>query len=127
MVNIEKVTQLHDFLAENPAKLHMGYWGRVSRVQDSDCQEITCGTTACIAGWAVILDGWKPNHVSENGLFESVTKDGTLRDVENLAGEILGITRTQQNKLFFLGDDQAVPALQDLIEDPETTFNEFYG
>lgn len=54
-----------------------------------------CGTAACFAGHAVLMDGWEVVHV-----FGDIEKDGKLDMVGRVAQRLLGLTVEQADRLF---------------------------
>ena len=77
----------------DPAKLDMGKWHGESR---------GCGTSHCIAGWAVHL---------EPGGYDLEKKVGSTHKAGNI---LLGV---EASKLFFLKDDEARSALHRVMND----------
>jgi hypothetical protein len=67
-----------------------------------------CGTTACFAGWSVVLDGWMPvMHVGESQdedvllSAEWCEREGLERSIPDLAEELLGLESYQAVQLFY--------------------------
>jgi hypothetical protein len=52
-------------------------------------EEPWCGTVYCVAGKIALDHGWKPCHFLPEA--ENWVKDGEVRDIEELASEILGL------------------------------------
>lgn len=90
---------------------------QIRREPKSHCQvswglpapDTPCGTRACIAGWAVVLDqGYRPTEniktVGEYGhcrVWSSESgPDIYERDIGPMAAELLGLTATEQRILF---------------------------
>lgn len=64
-----------------------------------------CATTACFAGWALMLDGGR-----SIGTFSIELPDGEVidqDDIETRARERLGLTREEAHALFYAPDDIA--------------------
>ena len=82
---LERVLGLMDAYPEN---VDMQTWAKGTLVIDKGIAP-TCGTTGCIAGYALAL---------QNGYFSIESMD----DIEKHAGDVLGLTDCQKLKLFFL-------------------------
>lgn len=82
--------------------------------------EGTCGTTACIAGWAALHAGWKFNTTMEISphdgwtamTYETISPTGesehltSTPDLETQGAEALGLTHEQAQTLFFTMDEK---------------------
>lgn len=88
MRNVELLEETLQFIKDNP---------------DKHDQETFCGTAQCFAGWAVALEGWSMSDLG--GLW--VEKDGEVRDVDDLAQELLGINQAEADNLFSGGNNIA--------------------
>lgn len=78
-----------------------------------------CGTTHCIAGWALSLSGvdlkW-----TEEGYLDWVERDGVSTHPGEVARELLGLTREEGDTLFLALDSEfALRNLDDAIEAAE--------
>ena len=62
-----------------------------------------CGTTACFAGWIVVLAGYRLN--GDGVVFDTQGKP-VGRNAESLAIELLGIDFDQAGDLFFVDNDE---------------------
>ncbi len=83
-MNVELLRRVQAHILEEPRRLNMDHWIRTGQTgPDSPA----CGTTACIAGWALELDG----------------KDPSLLFADVDAAKTLGITPMQGERLFFVG------------------------
>jgi hypothetical protein len=86
--------------------------------QDSFVEGVTtnlCGTTMCIAGTAVFLDG------GVKALTE--TLEGDRPDFDVQARELLGLTRDESRALFYTYDNEnALKALKALIKGNKEKF-----
>jgi len=83
---------LHDVkecILADPSQFHMANWQIPS-------EHSSCGTTGCIAGWAVWLD--KPE---ERDYKKNISLIPPC-DIEPTAQQSLGITKRQGNALFFV-------------------------
>jgi hypothetical protein len=112
MPNIELLTQVRDLIKAQPEKLDMSTWATVNSdsvdLGNGTTAKVSCGTTACIAGWAVQLAGHKllVNLDSRpyDGSFlinQSVAKNGRAVDIEESARKLLGLTEKEVGVLFY--------------------------
>jgi hypothetical protein len=90
---IEKVL---DHVTAHPDELDMGVWAQ------SNAQ---CGTTACFAGWAIIL-GTNAELVNGNSYLnpdgaDYCRLDGEILEIDEVAAELLGLDGDQDD-LFFM-------------------------
>lgn len=86
-------------------RLNMDHWceapdGAVSLAELTD--ENTCGTTACLAGWVVAMQG---HQVQESGRVWASTGE-YLGRVEQLAADWLGLSYAVADRLFYADNDQ---------------------
>lgn len=93
-MNRELLLRVADMIEQNPDQFDMGSWG------------YTCGTKACIAGWAVICTYGRENVYFSSPYVKVKDVDcgagtGISVPVENLARELLGLSEYRANKLFF--------------------------
>jgi hypothetical protein len=91
--------------------LNMDHWA------GSDEPRMTCNTTMCLAGHAVVAAGKALAWVQDTDSGEwqaSTTTDG--RSVEHFAAEYLGLDDDQANDLFFETPADTPEALWDAIE-----------
>lgn len=119
-MNIEKLTQLRDFMAAHPDQIDMGSW--VSE----------CGTSACAAGWAVKLDGidLPPTPPRANSLvideatrtarwttYDNARMEPEEVNIEIYARDLLGLAEYDAEDLFYNTlDYHVVDKLTKLIE-----------
>lgn len=64
-----------------------------------------CGTSACIAGWVAMAEGWKPRNFGEYSI-ETTWKKGKNQhdDVADIATRLLGVPKIGASALFdYLG------------------------
>lgn len=91
-INVELLNKVKRHILENPRRLNMNYV--IARKGEKEVQLHpsnfsrrwpSCGTVGCIAGWTVLL------------------KDGMdfAGDAQSRAQELLGITSSQANELFY--------------------------
>jgi hypothetical protein len=110
------LTQVED----HPKQFDMSVWGEMER---------SCGTVACLAGWALILSGWK---LVDDCTFESPDGKREIyrgQDIEREAQAALDLTDDKMwdgadvAPLFALGEFEAVTRLRELVEEAEATAN----
>ncbi|MFB7596919.1 hypothetical protein [Streptomyces sp. NPDC056160] len=82
-----------DAIDYEPAAFNMGTWATLPTGKLKPGEEIQCGTTMCVAGWAAHLTGHTLQSDEDNGVI-AVTADGRERDVEEVAAEALGLDDT---------------------------------
>lgn len=130
MRNIELLTKIRDLIERDPGKLDMGSFSKISENElgrhlgYGEVIEIDCGTTQCIAGWAVWLCGYR-FRASVGDLdvdsrdcyaFECIDSVGRFRSIDASARELLGITWNDAEFLFYeVGNNDAVDVLNDFI------------
>jgi len=117
-MNKERMLELAELLENaNPKHFHLGSWFgfhnqiRWSPVVSGDIKlsdlitdtnnQIGCGTTACIAGWAIAM---KYNFNAEHTPKEEIGRE---------AAEYLGITEEQMYRLFYADEDSIWAELQE--------------
>lgn len=64
----------------------------------------SCGTTACLAGWAVVLSGYRVN--ARAAVIAADSGEIVAADIQSFAAELLGITYAQSEDLFFVDNDE---------------------
>jgi len=89
--NIKLAKQIQEQIRKEPRQFYMGYWFTNGYGDDIP----NCGTTACIAGWALALSwGLNPR--------QAEARTNRLKTPErDLACKKLRITQFQGTKLFF--------------------------
>lgn len=129
--NIELLTKVRDLVEKQPEKLNMENWAWCDVEWDFDGdgykKVVDCGTTACIAGWAVQLHGYKfLLHDGDQYAIECIARNGRVMNIEYKAQELLGLTDDEANSLFInTSKDDAVDRLNDLIDGK--THKEIWG
>lgn len=124
--NIELLTRVRDYIAVNPQSLDMDIWATLKDVVEfKDGQaKVSCGTTACIAGWAVQLAGDKllveePCYPFNEGtvfdIDQCVAKNGRVTHIDDRAQKLLGLTGIEADILFTCDNDEAIEYLDKLI------------
>lgn len=113
--NIELLTRVRDHIVAHPESHDQNWWGRLGEgatVLEVDnglfVVEPSCGTAACVAGWACLLNGDKPA-VSKYYLpdgpdyvaYSQVqSKSGKYHHIKVRARKLLGISRYEADVLF---------------------------
>lgn len=121
MANMEKIDRVLDYVERNPERLDMGEWIGASDergvLPDPSEPGWECGTVACFAGWAAILDGWTPTYsapVASSTV--TVRKDGVIEKVWDVARDALELTEREAHKLFLCAYGlDGVRAMVDLL------------
>jgi hypothetical protein len=99
-MNVERLKQVADLIAQNPTQFNMDWWFHESDAVGNDAGG--CGTAACIGGWAVFL-----KYKSKKGRTPTLAQvcdhcdDGSTIDE---ATEALKLTPTEANRLFVLSE-----------------------
>lgn len=99
-----------DSIAKNPEMHRQNHFGRKTE----------CGTTMCIAGWTISnerpdLIDWQYSG-SELYMFLDATVT-EFRDLEEAAGELLGLDRDGSFELFFeMEDERAIEIVTNIAE-----------
>ena len=108
MINFERLDAAITYAAAHPAKFDMYTWFKQTR----------CGTTACLAGTALLQAGYEPRFTASGRaedleLFDedgdpyaitAVWLDGVAYPVSETAAELLGLTDDQADDIFNLAD-----------------------
>lgn len=127
--NVQLLTKVRDLIKTEPAKLDMGLWGTtptdVIKFKNGFAK-VSCGTTACIAGWAVQLSGdkllvreedlctgWETDETTE--VEYCIAGNGRSFLIDDRAQKLLGLTSDETDVLFMCTDRQAVEYLGVLI------------
>ena len=98
MTDFERLDEAITYAAEHPNEFDMNSWFNVK----------PCGTTACLAGTAAMLAGWKPALDGSDyfpGEWDSVVKPGMTepQQAEDVAMSIFDFTEVQSS-IFYLPD-----------------------
>ena len=107
-MNIELAEKVLDHASRFPDSFDMGDWWYQDEWDGASTEPWKCGTTACIAGWAMYLSG------------EVTFRDGQpLCDggYEELGADLLGISLDDAQWLFYLDEGEAINALHCLIDE----------
>jgi hypothetical protein len=118
MANTELFRKIHEIISADPMKLEMSNWERrpidAYRDPDTTLEQDLCGTTRCVAGWAVALTTGTPLFVGFSGVRHPAVKElfrahGLTFDDDfvDLGAELLGLDKTDAYRLFFSSDLRA--------------------
>ena len=122
-LNTELFKKIHEVVSANPQRHDQGTWESVL-TQDGTSFLPECGTTRCVAGWAVHLTTGQKLFHWEPGMPSVILSDSTIRlaqehgipiesiddlgVVPNVASKMLGLTDIEAENLFYnAGDDRA--------------------
>lgn len=98
-------------------------------------EEHPCNTTLCVAGWAVVLNGYSlhrvPRQSGENHFMWHfyAEKDGKNFHIDELAMELLGLDMQDAEKLFSetISNEQALEALEYIVNGIPIDWDEIVG
>jgi len=106
-MNTELFAKIHEVITVEPRLFDMTTW------EDTNA----CGTTRCIAGWAVHLNTNQPLYTQFGDLHESVAElseslgieviGGYNSDFQNIARELLGLDAWTAARVFYISDTRA--------------------
>lgn len=125
--NIPLLTQVRDLIQADASKLDMSLWASVPvdavQLNGGITAKVSCGTTACVAGWTVQLAGdqllVREDQVAEStdtyDVSESVAKNGRVCGIEDRARKLLGLTYEEAGDLFFLDYAEEVVEMLDRL------------
>jgi len=106
-----------DFVTAHRDQFDMGAWGYTSHA---------CGTTGCLAGWAMILSGYTLAVNQSSGAETFRRPDGSeVSDEGGEAQELLGLTAGERDNgsgaspLFLMYEDEAIERFRELVEASE--------
>jgi hypothetical protein len=87
MVNVELLEKVMTFIKDHPDRHNQAVWAT------------ECGTSACFAGWTILLSGGQYERLREYGNY-GFTLNGELVSPEERAAEMLGISREDAAAMF---------------------------
>ena len=103
-MNVVKLKKLKKWILAEPRRYNQKWWMFSSRSSVVMEQEPPCGTAACLAGNACLMEGYKPYKENEatRGFIYFVTKPHEKKqfDIADLGQKILGLTEFQSSNLF---------------------------
>lgn len=125
-VNKSLFREIHDAITAAPDEFDMATWGVQRITQSGD----VCGTSMCVAGWAVALTVpverqiWNRDEFNNHRYLDFVRVEDTespghfyKENVENYAREVLGLDWEEATKLFHeINDDVATEMVAEYAE-----------
>lgn len=100
-MNLDKLDQAIAYIEAHPEEWQQEFWA----------EKTACGTALCLAGTLAALDGWKPTRwwavKADSGEIQrtySAIKNRKVRDIEDVAHDILGLERSPAAEPF--SDDE---------------------
>ena len=114
-MNQELFRRIHNITAALPGSLWMDSWEGGGQSQ--------CGTTRCLAGWAVHLTTGQPLYTPDGELHPSVlelaARLGVTSDFEVLGAELLGLSRGVATYAFYISTESAAEYIRLMAEGNE--------
>lgn len=108
MANMEKLDRVLRFIEEHPENYYQGVWANHITEPGAEYHAPTpeanwCGTTACLAGWTVLLEG---RHLAWRQFTRTSVADASAvaisgRPIRAVAEEILELEPHQADYLFY--------------------------
>lgn len=120
----------------NPVDAELIKLDEILKAVEEDKEAPQCGTTLCVAGWALVLNGYTLMRTEKKSSYgnwvvphDFALKDGVEYDIEDKASELLNIDSYDAEELFSeqISNDQAVEALEFLSVDHEIDWDEIKG
>lgn len=104
LARVEDEREAYARFTPNSVGFNMGSWFREETVWMPNARGAFCGTTACLAGHAVLMEGY------EVGGSETCRdpKTGERFSVETMGAEILGLSEEAAMNVFYLEDLDSV-------------------
>lgn len=103
MPNLPLLRKVLDHIDAHPDEWNQGAW--IQRTATS-----SCGTAACIAGWACLINGDQPDFANDyaQGSHTPVVTldDGASATVAERAQQLLGLTNNERLDLFHSKNDR---------------------
>lgn len=121
-LNPELAWRVRDVIVQHPEHHDQGAWIDPGRGWPFDARLTaddvlaSCGTTACAAGWTVLLAGYR---VDDNAYIYDANGVRIERLISHLAQELLGLTRDERTRLFHAVSEDSVPGLIEDIFGPD--------
>lgn len=114
-MNQELFRRVHNVTASLPGSLFMDSWEEGSQSQ--------CGTTRCLAGWAVHLTTGQPLYTPDGELhpsvFELAARLGVIHDFELLGAKLLGLSPEVAANAFYISTESAAEYIRLMAEGNE--------
>lgn len=92
----KRLAAVMDFLEEHPERHEQSCW--VSAPGQVEVDPFSCGTTGCLAGWGVMLMGYKPDRTRSYCSPDGSESNESL--IRGTAVEVFGLTEEQGDVLF---------------------------
>lgn len=130
-LNRELFKKIHDVISVEPDKFRMSDWEDSRHILDFEGVTPVCGTTRCIAGWAINLTTDAPIYLNgehspetialarEKGARVTEDDDCESVDLEELGGILLGLDNSQRG-IFYSGDQTAARFVAAVAQGDET-------
>lgn len=130
MANLPLLRQIRDLIEVQPHTLEMGEWESYrdegehyynpAKNDYIKAEFNECGTTRCIAGWGIYLEGVKrgldPQLSTSSMKRELYQRGHGYLDYRDAGIVALGITEEEADILFYTGNDNALRCLNGVIE-----------
>lgn len=91
MANIKALKKLKAYILKHARQYKQEWWGYGP--DSYYVRKTRCGTAACLAGSACVMEGWKLTDFELDGETSTVRKARRRRSISILAGRILGVSR----------------------------------
>jgi hypothetical protein len=101
IMNVGKLRKLKRYILAEPRRYHQHWWmitGDKTKHPILATQKPPCGTVACLAGNACLMEGFRPH--PDNCNFVAWKREKELLDVADVAQDILGLSDEQTLALF---------------------------
>lgn len=113
-INVELLDRIEQQITEHPETWDQGMWFVLPTANmRTSVIDPPCGTTLCIAGWAVTLSGYKlatAAGVREGGW--CVSPGGQREAIDVIARALLGLDFEQAVELFYSGAETSLAEIQ---------------
>lgn len=122
LTGVDLAEAIRRTINEHPERFDMGSWAADKRPGVQRDPHPVCGTTMCLAGWAVVLNGGRPvfNQRSSDRTYwmaeDAIMPDGRRVDIADEGAGLLGIESTS---VFYGDEDDATWWLDQYIETGE--------
>lgn len=90
MLNVELLNKTMTYIKDHPESWDQAYW----------IINNYCGTVGCFAGWACMLSGADIKIPQKNAYYGTIQVNGTTRNVQDFAREVLGLDSAKSGALF---------------------------
>lgn len=111
--NAELAYKTLDLINANPDHFDMEYWVEGPNLPPAvgldDLTGEVCGTTACFAGWAAALAGYK---ITGSGSVYNAAGH-QVDNIQLFAANLLGIETEEADDLFYVANDEIAAAVEE--------------